>query len=104
MFGFRVAAARRGMMDRPPLDPPVDDKAPEAATLTRYDELHLFTYLRLLMAEAEQAPWGEAANLVLHIDPTREPERARAAYVSHLARARWMRDNGYDQLLRRAAT
>jgi hypothetical protein len=91
------------MMDRPLLDPPVDDQAPAAATLTLYDEEHLFTYLRLLMAEAEQASWREVAEIVLHIDPIQEPERARAAYDSHLARAHWMRDNGYEHLLRKAA-
>src|SRR5882757_8541531 len=42
-------------MKSPPLDPPVSDCAPSAAVLTRYDEQHLVTYLRLLDAEAEGA-------------------------------------------------
>jgi len=86
-------------MAQPPLDPPVADMAPSAETLTSYDEQHLVTYLRLLDAEEEGADWTEAAQLVLHIDPSREPERARRAWESHLARAKWMTQHGYQQLL-----
>lgn len=32
---------------RPPLDQPVADEVPESAVLTRYDQEHLATYLRL---------------------------------------------------------
>lgn len=86
-------------MQSPPLDPPVDDLAPTAAILTGYDERHLVTYLRLLDAAAEGAEWGEVAKIVLHIDPAREPQRARRAWESHLARARWMTEKGYRHLL-----
>jgi hypothetical protein len=41
---------------------------------------------------------------VLHIDPSREPERARRSWVSHLARAKWLTEHGYRDLLRRAAS
>jgi hypothetical protein len=58
------------------------------------------TYLRLLDADAAGADWREVAKLVLHIDPERDPERARRTWTSHLARAKWMRDSGYRQLLR----
>jgi hypothetical protein len=37
----------------------------------------------------------------MHIDAEHEPDRARRAYDSHLARARWMSGSGYKQLLRR---
>ena len=87
-------------MAQPPLDPPVADSAPDAETLTSYDEEHLVTYLRLLDAEADGADWTEATRLVLHIDASREPARARRAWESHLARAKWMTGHGYQHLLR----
>ena len=89
-------------MQSPPLDPPVSDAAPSAGILTSYDEQHLVTYLRLLDADAEGADWREVALVVLHIDPAREPDRARRAWNSHLARACWMMENGYRHLLRGA--
>ncbi len=87
-------------MPQPPVDPPVADGAPDADVLTGYDEEHLVTYLRLLDADAEGADWTEAARIVLHIDPSREPARARRAWESHLARARWLTEHGYRHLLR----
>jgi hypothetical protein len=39
----------------------------------------------------------------LHIDPDREPDRAKHAFDSHLARAKWMTDQGYRHLLRGGA-
>jgi hypothetical protein len=39
--------------------------------------------------------------IVLHIDPDREPDRARRAFESHLAHAGWMTREGYQHLLRR---
>ena len=90
-------------MQTPELDPPVADLAPNSSVLTGYDEQHLVTYLRLLDAEAEGADWQEVARIVLHIDPELEPERARRAWDSHLARARWMTENGYRHLLRGGA-
>jgi Uncharacterized conserved protein (DUF2285) len=87
-------------MAQPPLDPPVVDLAPDAETLTAYDKEHLVTYVRLLDAEAEGADWTEVARLVLHIDPAAEPARARRAWESHLARAKWMTEHGYRHLLR----
>jgi hypothetical protein len=89
-------------MRKPTLNSPVDDRAPEGNVLTRYDEEHLATYLRLLDADAEGAEWAEVARFVLHIDPSREPERARRAWESHLARAKWMTEHGYQDLLRAA--
>lgn len=87
-------------MPNAPLDPPVADHAPMAGDLTAYDHEHLVTYLRLLDADAEGADWVEVARIVLHIDPLNEPERARRAFESHLARARWMTEHGYRDLLR----
>ena len=86
-------------MQTPELEPPVADVAPNSSVLTGYDEQHLVTYLRLLDADAEGADWQEVARIVLRIDPQLEPERARRAWDSHLARARWMTENGYRHLL-----
>jgi hypothetical protein len=90
-------------MQTPALDRPVADTAPTDRTLTGYDEHHLVTYLRLLDAETDGADWQEVAKLVLHIDPASEPARARRAWETHLARARWMTEHGYRHLLRGGA-
>lgn len=87
-------------MRQPPPNPPVADEAPTAAVLTVYDEQHHVTYLRLLDADADGADWTEVARIVLHIDPSREPERAWRAWESHLSRAKWMTESGYRHLLR----
>lgn len=87
-------------MKRPlPLNPDVADAAPNDVRLTVYDEEHLVTYLRLLDADLEGADWREVARIVLHIDPQHEPERARTAFETHLARAKWLSEFGYRQLL-----
>lgn len=91
-------------MQKPPLNPDVADTAPDTSRLTVYDEEHIITYLRLLDADAEGADWREVARIVLHIDPEREPARARRAHESHLARARWMTEHGYRHLLRGGAS
>jgi Uncharacterized conserved protein (DUF2285) len=87
-------------MRKPSLNPDIADVAPTDPTLTPYDEQHLITYLRVLDADAEGADWREVAKIVLHIDPDREPERARRAHESHLVRAKWMTEHGYRHLLR----
>jgi hypothetical protein len=87
-------------MQTPPLDPDVADLAPTAQTLTAYDEQHIVTYLRLLDAAADNADWREVARVVLHIDPIVAPTRARQAFESHLARAKWITSHGYRHLLR----
>lgn len=87
-------------MPTPPLDPDVADLPPTGRALTPYDFEHAVTYCRLLDAEADQADWREVARIVLHLDPDREPDRARRALESHLDRAKWMSRHGYRQLLR----
>ena len=76
-----------------------EDRPPESAQLTAYDESHFATYLRLLDADEEDADWHEAVRIIFGLDPDREPERARIVYDSHLARARWMTQAGYRGLL-----
>ena len=85
----------------PPLDPKVEDLAPHEPALTPYDEQHAVTYVRLLDAEKAGADWQEVARIVLRIDPIAEPARARRAYESHLARAKWVARHGYRDLLAR---
>ncbi|WP_271605830.1 DUF2285 domain-containing protein [Bradyrhizobium sp. CCBAU 11434] len=89
-------------MHRPFLNPDVADNAPDEPALTAYDEQHVVTYIRLLQAEGEGANWREVARVVLHIDPERDPDRARSAYQSHLARAKWVTEEG--RLLRGASS
>jgi hypothetical protein len=78
----------------------VADAAPCEDELTPYDRAHFMTYLRLLDAESDGADWNEAALIILGIDPGREPARAWRAYETHMARARWMTEHGYEQLIR----
>ena len=80
------------LMDHPPAD----------AELTAYDRAHLKLYLRLLDAEADGADWQEVAELVLRLDPRKDAERAHQIYASHLARAKWMVEQGYSGLIRAA--
>ena len=59
--------------------PSVADLPPSDPSLTRYDEEHLVTYLRMLDANAKGADWREVSRIVLHIDAERETDRARRA-------------------------
>jgi hypothetical protein len=87
-------------MRKPPLNPDVADAAPSDSMFTPYDHDHAITYLRLLDADAAGAGWKQVKQIVLHVDPDREPVRARQAYESLLIRARWMTEQGYRLLLR----
>lgn len=89
-------------MKKPELDPDIADVAPTGSALTAYDEQHVVTYVRLLQAESEGADWREVSRIVLHINPRHEPDRARNAYDSHLARAKWVTEQG--RLLRGAGS
>jgi hypothetical protein len=86
-------------MTKPRIDAPILDQAPTADKLTDYDRLHLITYIRLLDADAGGMPWEEASHSILQIDPETEPERARRAHRTHLARAQWMTRVGYRHIL-----
>ena len=76
------------------------DRPPESMALTTYDHAHMKVYLRLLDAEADGADWKEAVTILFGLDPECEPERARRVHDTHLARARWMTEHGYRQLVR----
>jgi hypothetical protein len=77
------------------------DAAPSEPWITDYDRSHSATYLRLLDAADEGAPWEEVAKVVLGLDPSFDAERARCIHDSHLARARWMSEQGYRDVLQR---
>ena len=79
--------------------PPFEDRPPADDRVTAYDERHFITYLRLLDAAEEGADWREVAQIVFGLDATREPDRVRIVYESHLDRARWMTAHGYRHLL-----
>lgn len=76
------------------------DEPPESAGLTDYDRAHSTLYLRLLDAYADRADWREVVAVLFSLDPANDPERARLVHDSHLARAKWISDHGYRDLLR----
>lgn len=79
--------------------PPFDERPPQTLRVNSYDERHFVTYLRLLDAAEEGASWREAVRIIFGIDPSAEPQRAKIVHDSHLARARWMTQEGYRHLL-----
>ncbi len=76
------------------------ERAPRGEPLTDYDRAQAAVYLRLLDAEAAGADWREVAQIVLGVDPQQDPARAETMHKTHLARAHWLRDGGYKELLR----
>jgi hypothetical protein len=84
--------------------PALRDRPPDEHHVTDYDLAHKIIYLRLLDAAAEGADWREVARIVLGLDPDRDPDQARRIHDSHLARARWMTESGYRDLLRQGST
>lgn len=80
-------------------NPSFKDSPPLTDRVNAYDEAHLATYLRLLDADEEGVDWREVVEIVFGLDATSDPERAKRVHDSHLARARWMTENGYRHLL-----
>jgi Uncharacterized conserved protein (DUF2285) len=76
------------------------DKQTGDEWLAQYADLAL--YIRLLDAADEGAEWTEVVRVLFGLDPNRNGERARRIHDSHLARARWMTEHGYRDLLRSA--
>lgn len=81
-------------------EPEFLDSPPDSIELTDYDRAHMKEYARVRDAAADGADWREAVSVIFGIDPAAEPERAKRVHDSHLARARWMTERGYRQLLR----
>ncbi len=75
------------------------DDPPNSDTLTEYDRTQLKLYARLLDAEADGAALSEISLLLFGIDTNEEPERARRIRDSHLLRAHWITQQGYQHLL-----
>lgn len=82
------------MPENLPPSTPILTEAPWSEDITDYDRAHLTTYLRILDALTDKASPDEMARLILGIDPTKEPDRARAAVDSHIKRARWLSEHG----------
>lgn len=80
------------------------DEPPQGEQLTAYDREHMVLYLRLLDAHRDGADWREATEILFGIDPASEPERSRKFHDAHLARAQWMTERGYQELLRKDET
>jgi hypothetical protein len=78
------------------------DQPPQSASVTDYDRQHFALYVRLLDAAEEGAEWTEVVRILFGLDPKQDAERARRVHDSHLARARWMTEHGYLDLLRSA--
>lgn len=75
------------------------DEPPQGQNLTTYDREHMVLYLRLLDAHRDGADWHESVQILFGLDPTAEPDRCRKVHASHLARAQWMTEHGYRDLL-----
>lgn len=80
------------------MTPDITEEVPWSDGLTAYDKEHFTTYMQILDASADNASEEEMAQLILGIDPAREPERAQKAVRSHLDRANWMVTTGYKEL------
>lgn len=79
--------------------PEIAVEPPVSESITPYDRAHFATYLSLLYAAGEGKNDHEMARSILMIDPEKEPHRARRALKSHLKRARWLAESGYQSLL-----
>jgi len=78
------------------------DQAPSETHLTNYDREHMVLYLRILDADRDGADWREVVRVLFELDPDLEPERCRRIHESHLARAKWMTEHGYRELVRQS--
>ncbi|MGY4752587.1 DNA -binding domain-containing protein [Pannonibacter sp. Q-1] len=76
------------------------DAPPPELQLTSYDREHMVLYLRILDADRDGADWREVVRILFDLDPEQDSERCRKIYDSHLARARWMTEHGYRELVR----
>ncbi len=75
------------------------DQPPGGPALTAYDHAHLKLYLRLLDADARGAHWTQVVESLFGICTESDYERAAKIHSSHLARAKWMTQAGFGELL-----
>ncbi len=78
------------------------DEPPRDQALTPYDREHMVLYLRLLDAARDGADWREAVQILFGLDPDLDPQRCRLIHDAHLARAQWMTERGYRELVRQS--
>ena len=78
------------------------DAPPISDALTDYDRGHLVLYLRLLDAERDGADWQEVVQVLFGLNPAHNPVRYKQIHEAHLARAQWMTEHGYRELLRKS--
>lgn len=76
-------------------------RVPWSPRLTAYDEAHFVVYLQLLDAKAKDASDEAMLQIIRDADPAMSADDARCALASHLARATWMSEEGYRDLLRK---
>lgn len=76
------------------------DEPPASEILTDYDRQHMVLYMRLLDSAREGADWRKAVQALFGLDPAMDSDRCRKIYDTHLARARWMTEQGYRELAR----
>jgi hypothetical protein len=76
------------------------DEPPPGQTITSYDREHMTLYLRLLDSVRDGADWREAVRILFGLDPACDPTRCKHIHETHLARARWMSEHGYRELVR----
>lgn len=81
------------------LTPQFLDEPPPGQGLTPYDREHMTLYLRLLDAARDGADWREAVQILFGLDPDVDPQRSRHIHDTHLARARWMSELGYREIV-----
>lgn len=79
--------------------PAFQDEPPTSNVLTPYDREHMTLYMRLLDAARDGADWRDAVRTLFGLDVSQDLQRARLVHDAHLARARWMTECGYRQLV-----
>lgn len=76
------------------------DEPPGGPALTSYDRAHLKLYLRLLDADSQGADWTDVAKTLFGLCASSDGERAKRVHSAHLARAKWLSEKGFAELLR----
>ena len=79
---------------------PVADLVPWDDKITPYDKAHFSRYLRLLDAVDAGANSDDMCRTILDRDPVADSASAKKTLESHLARARWMYEQGYKDMLK----
>lgn len=89
--------SEKSSTDQPRSSARAKELVPWSDTVTAYDMEHLFVYARLLDEAAKGASEAEMIRDVLELEPG--TKKAAKSLQQHLARAKWMRESGYAQML-----